>query len=238
MQVIPAVDVLGDDAVRLLRGEFDEVLFRAPLDDFVAQVASTGPELIHLVDLQGARDGAFRLSVLRRCVAAAGGIAVQVSGGVRSIEAARAALDGGAARVVVGTAAWAHPEALARFGAALGTDLVVAFDVRSGRVESHGWRGSTALTVTEAMERCVRADVPRLHVTAIERDGTMQGPDLELYRRACDSGIPIVAAGGVRDDDDVAALSAVGCEAAVMGVGYLGRLPRPPASSPEDVTSS
>jgi phosphoribosylformimino-5-aminoimidazole carboxamide ribotide isomerase len=63
-----------------------------------------------------------------------------------------------------------------------------------------------------------------VHVTAIERDGTMRGPDLALYEKACASGVAVVAAGGVRDDADVAALAAVGCEAAVMGVGYLARL--------------
>jgi phosphoribosylformimino-5-aminoimidazole carboxamide ribonucleotide (ProFAR) isomerase len=66
--------------------------------------------------------------------------------------------------------------------------------------------------------------VARLHVPAIERDGTMAGPDLDLYRQACASGIAVVAAGGVRDDDDLARLEGIGCEAAVMGVGYLARL--------------
>jgi len=230
MQVIPAVDVLGNDAVRLSRGEFDGVLFRTPFDDFVAHIVATGPERIHVVDLDGARDGVFRLSVLDRCVAAAGVCAVQVSGGIRSLEAARTALERGAARVVVGTAVWTTPEALARFVEGVGDGLVVACDVRSGRIASHGWRASTALTVDEALERCVEAGVPRLHVTAIERDGTMLGPDLELIHRVCDSGIPVVAAGGIRDDDDLAALAAVGCEAAVMGLGYLQRLSRPPVS--------
>jgi phosphoribosylformimino-5-aminoimidazole carboxamide ribonucleotide (ProFAR) isomerase len=83
---------------------------------------------------------------------------------------------------------------------------------------------STGLGVDEALARCVDAGVTRLHVTAIERDGTMKGPDLALYKRVCSSGLAIVAAGGVRDDRDVAALEEVGCEAAVMGVGYLAKL--------------
>jgi phosphoribosylformimino-5-aminoimidazole carboxamide ribotide isomerase len=233
MQVVPAVDVLGSDAVRLAQGRFDEVLFRAPLDDLVDQIASTSPERIHLVDLQGARDGAFRGAVLDRCIASARGVALQVSGGIRSVDAARAVLDRGAARVVVGTAAWAEPRALGDFVEGIGADLVVACDLREGFLAVAGWRSTTSLRVEEVLERCVESEVPRLLVTAIERDGTMLGPDLELYRRVCSSGIPVVAAGGVRDDDDVAALAALGCEAAIMGLGYLRRLSNPPQWSRE-----
>jgi phosphoribosylformimino-5-aminoimidazole carboxamide ribonucleotide (ProFAR) isomerase len=231
MQVIPAVDVLGSDAVRLKRGSFDEVLFRAPLGDLIEQIAATAPVRIHVVDLQGARDGVFRPAVLEQCLASAAGIAIEFSGGVRSVDAARGALASGAERVVVGTSAWADARALGAFVSALGPALVVACDVRAGFIAVGGWQETTVLGLEEALERCVEAGVPRLQVTAIERDGTMLGPDLELYRRVCGAGIPIVAAGGIRDDDDVAALGVAGCEAAIMGLGYLPRLARPPAWS-------
>jgi phosphoribosylformimino-5-aminoimidazole carboxamide ribotide isomerase len=86
-----------------------------------------------------------------------------------------------------------------------------------------GWRSEAPIGLDEALERCRDVGVARLHVTAIERDGTMSGPDLALYERVCAIGIPVVAAGGVRESD-LDALSAIGCEAAVMGVGYLTRL--------------
>jgi phosphoribosylformimino-5-aminoimidazole carboxamide ribotide isomerase len=102
--------------------------------------------------------------------------------------------------------------------------LVAAIDVRDGQLAVRGWMSTTGVSVDEALDACVRAGVSRLHVTAIARDGMMQGPDLDLYRKVCASGLPVVAAGGVRNDDDVAQLGEIGCEAAIMGVGYLARL--------------
>ena len=224
MQVLPALDLLGDDAVRLEQGDFDRVIFRQPIEEFMARIVATEPPLIHIVDLQGARDGALRLDVVQRCVAVARGIPLQVSGGIRSIDAARDALDAGAARVIVGTAVWASFDALELFARTLGPQLLVALDVRNGRIATHGWTESSDLDVDAALRMCREAGVARLHVTAIDRDGTMRGPDLALYRTACASGIAVVAAGGVRDDHDVDDLAEIGCEAAVIGLGYLPRL--------------
>jgi phosphoribosylformimino-5-aminoimidazole carboxamide ribotide isomerase len=224
MQIIPALDLFGNDAVRLEQGDFSRVLFRQPIEEFMARIVATSPPLIHVVDLEGARDGALRSEVIARCVEAANDIPLQVSGGIRSIEAANEALRAGASRVIVGTAVWRDDDAMARFVEDLGNQLVVALDVREGQIAVRGWTESSGLDVDEALDRCERAGVVRLHVTAIERDGTMRGPDLTLYRQVCQRAIAVVAAGGVRNDDDVAALADVGCEAAVMGLGYLARL--------------
>ncbi len=224
MQIIPALDLLGDNAVRLEQGDYDRVLFRQPIEEFMGRIVATSPELIHVVDLQGARDGALRLDIVTRCLNAAQGIPLQVSGGIRSIDAAKAAIETGASRVIVGTAAWAEPESLKAFADALGEQLVVALDVRDGEISVRGWLSSTGVSVDDAVARCVDAGVTRLHVTAISRDGTMQGPDLALYEQVCRGGIRVVAAGGVRDEKDVDDLEAIGCEAAIMGLGYLKRL--------------
>lgn len=223
MQVIPALDLLGDDVVRLHQGSYDNVLFRLPLDTVLDRILSERPALLHVVDLQGARDGRFRTEILARILSrTASSVPIQASGGLRSVESAREVLDRGATRVIVGTAAW-EDGALPRFIEALGDQLVVALDIKDGAVAVRGWVGSSGLSFDEALERCVGAGVVRLHVTAVERDGTMRGPDLDLYQRACASGLAVVAAGGVRNESDVAALEAVGCEAVVMGVGWLAR---------------
>jgi phosphoribosylformimino-5-aminoimidazole carboxamide ribotide isomerase len=224
MQIIPALDVLGDEAVRLEQGDYDRVLFRQPLEEFMGRLVDTSPALIHVVDLQGARDGALRPEVIERCRRAARGTPLQVSGGIRSVGAARDALSAGAARVIVGTALWSDEEALDAFVEALGVQLLAALDVRDGQIAVRGWRSAAQLSFSQALARCRDAGVTRVHVTAIERDGTMRGPDLALYEEACASELLVVAAGGVRDDADVEALAQVGCEAAVMGVGYLSRL--------------
>jgi phosphoribosylformimino-5-aminoimidazole carboxamide ribotide isomerase len=225
MQVIPALDLLDNDAVRLEKGDFNKVLFRQPVEEFMGRLVATKPTLIHVVDLQGARDGNIRSEAIARCQRAAQGIPIQVSGGIRSLESAREALDAGASRVIVGTAAWEHNgDALQSFVDALGDQLLVAIDVKEGRLAVSGWLELSPLSVDEAMKRCQQAGVARLHVTAIERDGTMRGPDLALYEKVCKSDIAVVAAGGVRDQDDIDALAQLGCEAAVMGLGYLARL--------------
>jgi phosphoribosylformimino-5-aminoimidazole carboxamide ribotide isomerase len=223
MQLIPAVDILGEDAVRLERGDFDRVLFRRPLREFLTTVSATSPPLIHVVDLDGARTGAPRPDLVRQCVAWATPIAVQVSGGLRSLEDAQAALDAGASRVIVGTAAWRDERSLEEFASALGERLVVALDVRDGVIAVRGWTGSSGVSLDDALAKCRAAGVGRIHVTAIERDGTLNGPDLDLYARACASGLAVVAAGGIRDSD-LTALAEVGCEAAIMGLAYLSRL--------------
>lgn len=224
MQVLPAIDLLGDDAVRLERGAFDRVLFRQPLEAFLDLILTTSPPMIHVVDLQGARDGTLREDMLRRCVARASTTPVQYSGGLRTLDDAKGALELGAARVIVGTALWQRDDAMSAFVGKLGERLVAALDVRDGVIAVRGWVDSSSFTLERALERCVAAGVTRLHVTAIERDGTLQGPDLALYEQVVASGLAVVAAGGVRDERDLNALEALGCEAAVMGVGYLARL--------------
>src|SRR6188768_3257450 len=134
-QVIPAVDLLGDDAVRLERGDYERVALREhDPAALVARLVAAGARLVHVVDLDGARSGVLRAELIGRLAAAAGPASVQASGGIRSIADAEALLAAGASRVVVGTAAFADEGALARFAAALGDALVVAVDVREDRV--------------------------------------------------------------------------------------------------------
>lgn len=218
--VIPAVDVLAGSAVRLVRGAFDAIAYEGgdPVA-LAARFADAGAPLVHLVDLEGARGGRVRPELVATVVAAVGpATAVQASGGVRSPADAGRLLDAGAARVVVGTAAFAQPDALRDFVDALGERLVVALDVRAGRIAVAGWTRDSALAVEEAASRCAEAGVPRVLCTAIERDGTLSGPDTELLKRVrVRAGFPVLAAGGVRDADDLRAIAATGCEGAIVG---------------------
>jgi phosphoribosylformimino-5-aminoimidazole carboxamide ribotide isomerase len=210
IEVIPAVDVLGGEAVRLERGAYDAVVERA--DDpaaLAARWAAAGARRIHLVDLDGAKSGRIRPELVRD-VRAAAGLPVQASGGIRSLDNARALLEAGADRVVVGTAAWPDPSPWFELGGA----LVLAVDVADGELRGSGWTAGTGVSLAAALTRAAGA---RLLVTAIDRDGTLAGPDVELVRRAAASGSPVLAAGGVRSSADVEALAAAGAEAAVVG---------------------
>jgi phosphoribosylformimino-5-aminoimidazole carboxamide ribotide isomerase len=220
--VIPAVDLLANDAVRLEQGDFERVLFRASPLELVGRFAAAGARTIHVVDLDGARTGRLRPEVIARLAEAAAPARVQASGGIRSVADAERLLEAGAARVLVGTAAFAGNGALGRFAEALGDRLMVALDVRGERVATQGWETTTDLSVEAAAEACAGAGVARLHCTAVARDGTLAGPDLELLARVlAASGLPVVAAGGIRSAEDLAALEALGCEGAVVGRALL-----------------
>jgi phosphoribosylformimino-5-aminoimidazole carboxamide ribotide isomerase len=222
-QVIPAVDLLGDDAVQLEQGDFVRVAARARPLELVRRFAEAGARLIHLVDLDGARSGRIRPDVVRSLVEAAAPAEVQASGGVRSPADAERLLATGAARVVVGTAALAGLEGFV----SLGDRLVVAIDVRDRRVAVRGWLEDAGLDAAAAARRCAEAGVKRLLCTAIERDGVLAGPDLDLLTEVREaSGLPVLAAGGISSEADVAAVAASGCEAAVVGRALLdGSLP-------------
>lgn len=218
METIPAIDLLGESAVRLEQGDYGRAMAYGKPVELAHGFAAAGATRLHVVDLDGARSGRIRLDVVQAIVEAAAPVPVQASGGVRSVADAEALLQAGAARVVVGTAAWTLLDELV---ASLGERLVVAIDVRGGVVHARGWTESS-LDVDEAVRRCVAACVPRLLCTAIERDGTMQGPDLDLVERVVESSaLPVLAAGGIRSDGDIAALSEAGAEGAIVGRALL-----------------
>jgi phosphoribosylformimino-5-aminoimidazole carboxamide ribotide isomerase len=220
--VYPAIDVLEGRVVRLREGRREQVTLEG--GDPVAaaeRFAAEGAEWLHLVDLDGAFSGTPSLELVRRIAAI--GVPVQVGGGYRSLDLVAAALDAGASRVLLGTAAVGAgflAAATARFGAA----VAVAVDARDGAVAVEGWTGAADLSPRALAERCADAGVARLVVTATRRDGTLAGPDLDLLADVLEAGPPVVAAGGVSSLDDLRALRDLGCEGAVAGSAlWLGR---------------
>ncbi|HZQ03674.1 MAG TPA: HisA/HisF-related TIM barrel protein [Gaiellaceae bacterium] len=218
IEVIPAVDVLGTEAVRLRQGDYGDVIER-PGDPvaLARSFAAAGAGRIHLVDLDGARSGRVRPELVREVAAVVAPARVQASGGIRTAADADALLAAGADRVVVGTAAFPDP---GPWAAALGERLVVALDVRHGLVRTAGWT-EAALPLADALARCREAGVGRLLCTAIDRDGTLAGPDLALVETVAQAGAAVLAAGGIRSPEDVAALARAGAEAAVVGRALL-----------------
>jgi phosphoribosylformimino-5-aminoimidazole carboxamide ribotide isomerase len=220
--VIPAVDVLGGRAVRLEQGDYGRVSLEGgdPLE-LVAAAARREPPFVHVIALDAARDGGAPLELARDVLAAAAPVPVQLGGGVRSVADAVALADAGVARVLVGSAAFG-PIPLADFVAALGDRVVVAVDVSEGTVRTAGWLADSGLSPEGALARCTDAGVARVLCTAIARDGTASGPDLDLIRRARAAFAgEILAAGGVRDKRDVEALADAGADGAVVGRAWL-----------------
>jgi phosphoribosylformimino-5-aminoimidazole carboxamide ribotide isomerase len=219
-EVIPAIDVLGGRAVRLAGGRRDAATLDGGEPESLARrFASEGAGRLHLVDLDGAFSGVPSLELVER-VSAAGGLPLQVGGGYRTLEAVVAALDGGADRVMVGTAALTAgfvEQAVERVGDA----LVVAVDVRDGRVAVEGWTETSDVAPRELAARCAELGVARLLVTSAARDGSLAGPDLALLEEVLPAGIPVLAAGGVSSLDDLRALRGAGCEGAIVGSALL-----------------
>ena len=222
MLVIPAVDVLGGRAVRLEQGDYGRVSLEGgdPLE-LVAAAARQRPPFVHVIALDAARDGGAPLELARAVVAAAAPVQVQLGGGVRSVADAVALADAGISRVLVGSAAFGEIP-LADFVAALGDRVVVAVDVAEGTVRTAGWLADSGFSPEDALARCTDAGVERVLCTAIARDGTASGPDIDLIRRARAAfGGEILAAGGVRDARDIEALSEAGADGAVVGRAWL-----------------
>src|SRR5436309_896379 len=157
--IVPAVDVLEGRAVRLRQGDFDRVELDAgdPLE-LVRRAAAASPPLVHVVALGAARDGGVPLELARAAVEASAPVPVQLGGGIRTVDDARALVAAGVFRVVVGTAAFG-PIPLAAFVDTLDGRLAVAIDVAEGVVRTSGWLESSRLTTAEALARCAKAGV-------------------------------------------------------------------------------
>ncbi|HWO71907.1 MAG TPA: 1-(5-phosphoribosyl)-5-[(5-phosphoribosylamino)methylideneamino]imidazole-4-carboxamide isomerase [Actinomycetota bacterium] len=217
MVVIPAIDLREGRVVRLRRGDPGTATVYG--DDPVAvarRFEEGGARRLHVVDLDAALgEGDNRDAIVAICRAVHA--RVQVGGGVRSVAAAKELLAAGAARVVLGTRAALDPAFVREAVAAAGDRVIVALDVRAGRIRVAGWR-EEGPPLEEALAALDAAGAPRFLVTAIDADGVLAGPDLELYRAVlARTERPVLASGGVRGADDVRALAELGVEGVVVG---------------------
>jgi phosphoribosylformimino-5-aminoimidazole carboxamide ribotide isomerase len=233
MQLIPSIDLRAGRCVRLVHGDFaTETRYASEPSALVAKYRDLGADWVHIVDLDGARDGASGNRAIIAGLAAAGGINLQVGGGLRDAEAVQATLALGVARVVVGSAAVAEPELVRTWFAEFGTErLCLAFDVRldaagTPRVATHGWREQSTLSLWDAVAGFAAAGLRHVLCTDVNRDGTLGGPNVHLYREAVQR-FPALrwqASGGVRDLTDLAALADSGVAAAISGKALLDDL--------------
>ena len=184
MILLPAVDIRDGKAVRLVQGDFarETVYNDDPLDAACAWVEQ-GARSLHVVDLDGALQGApANLEHLRRITAAVD-VPVQYGGGLRDSRAVRDALAAGADRVIVGTAAYTDPEFLDDVVERWGSRVIVAVDVRGGKVSVAGWTQETQGIATSVIDRLQRRGVRRFAYTNVDRDGTLEGPDIDDLRQ-------------------------------------------------------
>lgn len=222
MILYPAIDVRGGKAVRLLQGDYErETTYDADPADAARRWADEGAEFLHVVDLDGAKAGAPQnLEAIER-IAAAVECPIQVGGGLRDHNSVESVLDAGAERVVIGTAALRDPDFLDAMLVQYGKRIVVSVDARDGRVALEGWTEAGEETVVDAIAALGDRGVSHFLCTAIEVDGTMEGPAIDqLEEIAAATNAQVIASGGVGDLshlEQLAQLSAPNVEGAIVG---------------------
>ncbi|HLT90766.1 MAG TPA: 1-(5-phosphoribosyl)-5-[(5-phosphoribosylamino)methylideneamino]imidazole-4-carboxamide isomerase [Woeseiaceae bacterium] len=230
MIVIPAIDLRDGRCVRLLQGDFArETVWHDDPATLARDYRQAGFDHLHVVDLDGARDGRQRHEALVRAMVDEGGAVVQLGGGLRSQAAVERWLAAGVARCVVGSMAVEDPDAVAGWIEEFGPErIVVALDVRCAEGRDpvpaiRGWQSDAPVTLWECIDRYLASGLLHVLCTDVGRDGTLAGPNLDLYRelRRRYPALALQASGGVRDERDLAALEALGCAAAITGRALL-----------------
>ncbi|RDV44481.1 bifunctional 1-(5-phosphoribosyl)-5-((5-phosphoribosylamino)methylideneamino)imidazole-4-carboxamide isomerase/phosphoribosylanthranilate isomerase PriA [Leifsonia sp. ku-ls] len=231
--LLPAVDVADGKAVRLTQGEAgSETSYGDPVDA-AAEWAESGAEWIHLVDLDAAFGRGENRSLLKRVIREVHGVSIELSGGIRDDDSLKQALDAGATRVNLGTAALENPEWAASAISAYGEAVAVGLDVRGTTLAARGWTREGG-DLWEVLDRLEDAGCARYVVTDVTKDGTLKGPNLDLLRQVLErTERPVVASGGISNLDDIAALRELvplGLEGAIVGKAlYAGAFTLPEA---------
>lgn len=205
-ELIPAIDLLGGQAVRLSQGRYDEsTVYDADPADVARRFAEAGILRLHVVDLEGAKHGRSVQGDSIRCILeAVGDIPVQLGGGLRTLEAVDQAFDWGLDRVILGTAALRDPDLVKQAARKYPNRVVVGIDAREGRVAVEGWLEASQTTALELAKCFEDAGVAAIVYTDIARDGMLTGPNFDATTALAESiGIPVIVSGGVATNDDV-----------------------------------
>ncbi len=223
MNVIPAIDLLNGKVVRLRKGRYSEVTVYSedPLEE-AESFREAGFSNIHVVDLNGAREGHFsNLPHLERIVRQTG-LSVQAGGGVRTLEDARRLLEAGVSRVICGSLPVKKPDEWYRFLDESPGGAILGMDLKEGRVAYEGWEETTDRSIDDFLAPMLDRGLRNILCTDISRDGTLEGPNVEMYRELQERypAVSFIASGGVGSSGDLAALREGGLAGVVVGRAY------------------
>lgn len=226
MEVIPAIDLRGGNCVRLVQGDYDQ---ERVFDDDPVAVAErwthAGATRLHVVDLDGARDGIRANAEAVRSVVESSKVPVQLGGGIRTLDDATELLDFGVQRVIFGTAAVTAPDQVEASVKKFGTEqIIVGVDARDGKVQTRGWTETSDLEALDLVRQMADLGVRRFMYTDTSKDGTLAHPGFESIEHIIGNiDYPVIAAGGVASIDDLVQLARIGAEGAVTGLAiYSG----------------
>ena len=227
MQIFPAIDLSGGQVVRLYQGDYDKMTVYgqdpcAVARDFIA----AGAKYLHVVDLDGAKDGTLANFESIAAIAKQGGLYIEVGGGIRTEERIKQYLDLGVGRCILGTIAVKNFDFTARMAGVYGDQIAVGVDARDGYVAVNGWKELSDERGVDFCRRLYAAGVGTVIYTDISRDGAEQGTNLELYRELAKiEGLKVTASGGISFEEELVTLDKLGTWGAILGKAlYTGRL--------------
>ncbi len=227
MEIFPAIDLIDGCVVRLVRGDYEQktVYSKDPVST-ACDFAAAGARYLHVVDLDGARDGGTPNIETVKEIVAASGLSVEVGGGIRSEETIENYLDAGVLRVILGTAALEDREFLKNAVADYGWRIAVGVDVKDGMVAIKGWREVTGTDCFSFCEELEKIGVSTVICTDISKDGLLAGTNMELYKELVKRfSMDITASGGISTTDDIRKLKSLGLYGAILGKAlYTGAI--------------
>lgn len=227
MDIFPAIDLRGGQVVRLYQGDYDkETVYAADPCAVAREFIAAGAKCLHVVDLDGARDGTLANFESIAAIARQGGLYIEVGGGIRTEDRIRRYLDLGVGRCILGTIAVKDFDFTKRMAEVYGDRIAVGVDARDGYVAINGWKELSAEKGVDFCRRLRDAGVKAVIYTDISRDGAEQGTNLDLYRKLANiDGLAVTASGGVSSLEELRQLKAIGTQAAILGKAlYTGRL--------------
>lgn len=222
MIILPAIDLYDKKAVRLLKGDYANmtVYSENPLE-IARDFEASGAKYIHMVDLEGAKDGTTPNIRIVEQVARETDLFIEIGGGIRSMEAARRYFESGVSRVILGTAAVTDENFLREAVAEYGEKIAVGADVKDGFIAIKGWLEKSQYSLADFFAKMQEIGVKNIICTDISKDGAMKGTNLGMYRKlAEDYSVDITASGGVSSMDDVRALAEMDLYGAIIGKAY------------------
>ncbi len=239
MIIIPAIDIINGKCVRLTKGDYNQqIVYNDNPVEVAKQFEDAGITRLHVVDLDGAKAGSIiNLKVLEN-IATSTGLIIDFGGGVKNITDVSNILNAGAAIVTIGSLAVKHPELLEEWLMEFGTDqFLIGADVLDGQIKISGWLEDGGINIFDFIGKMLGLGVTNIFCTDISKDGAMEGPSPELYKRIMEEHpeVNLIASGGVSNIDDVLMLQEIGCKGAIIGKAfYEGKVPLNPLKGPLD----
>lgn len=222
MLIFPAIDLYAGQAVRLYKGDYAQMtVYSNEPASVAADFRAKGASCIHIVDLEGAKNGTTpNLEVVKKIIAKTD-LFSEIGGGIRSMDTIQNYLDIGVSRVILGTAAVTDPDFLSQAVDRFGDKIAVGLDIRDGYIAIHGWTEKSQYTLPQFCAMIAPMGVKTLICTDISKDGAMRGTNLELYRQlSSDCSVDIVASGGISSIDDIIELRKMNLYGAIIGKAY------------------